>query len=61
MRVTGETDICLDPISKFSTRAISVAATVMSTQVLYMRTKWTEKPTALKENAVLLLTKAVVE
>jgi len=38
----GEADICLDPISKFSTRAISVVAAVMSTQVLYMRTKQTE-------------------
>lgn len=60
VRVTGEADICLDPISKFSTRAISVAAAVMSTQVLYMRTKRTEKRTS-EENAVLLLTEAVAE
>lgn len=55
VRATGEADICLDPISKFSTRAISVAAAVMSTQVLYMRTRWTEKR-ASGGNAGLLLT-----
>lgn len=53
VRVTGEADICLDPISKFSTWAISVAAAVMSIQVLYTKTRQLQRTMR-----VLLLTEA---